>query len=170
MKFEIKLEGASGKAKRVVELEREGGGYRVLLDGKPVDADVVQIAPNTISVLLNGLPFEVHVSKEMDGRLKLQTGPHEFFAEVQDPRAWRGRKHGPLEAEGRQQIAAPMPGKVIRILTKAGDAVEAKQGIAVIEAMKMQNEIRSPKSGKIERVLVKEGQNVSAGEILAWVD
>jgi biotin carboxyl carrier protein len=170
MKSEIQLVGVSGKTKRVVELVRDASGYRILLDGKQVDADAVQIAPYTISVLLNGQSFEVHVSEARDGRLKLQTGPHEFMAEVEDPRAWRGRKHGALEAEGRQQIVAPMPGKVIRILLKTGDVVEAKQGIAVIEAMKMQNEIRSPKSGRIERVLVKEGQNVSAGEVLAWVE
>jgi biotin carboxyl carrier protein len=170
MKFEIQLEGAGERTKRVVELEREDAGYRVTLDGKLVDANVVQIAPNTISVLLNGLAFEVRVFSEMDGRLKLQIGPHEFYAGVEDPRGWRGRRHGAVEAEGRQQIVAPMPGKVIRFLIKAGDTVEAKQGIAVIEAMKMQNEIHSPKSGRIERVLVKEGQNVSAGEILAWVE
>ena len=170
MKFEVQLEGIAGKSKCVVELQREGDGYRILLDGKLIDADAVQVAPNTISILLHGQSFEVHVSPTPDGKLKLQTGPHEFAAQVLDPRAWRGRKHGVLEVEGRQQIFAPMPGKVIRILVQAGDAVEAGQGLAVIEAMKMQNELRSPKSGKVERILVKEGQNVSAGETLAWVE
>jgi biotin carboxyl carrier protein len=170
MRFEVQLEGVAGKTKRVVELEREGGSYRILLDGKPIDADAVQVAPNTISILLNGQSFEVHVSPTLDGKLKLQTGPHEFTAEMEDPRAWHGRKHGVLEAEGRQQIFAPMPGKLIRILVQAGEVVEAGQGLAVIEAMKMQNEIRSPKGGKVERMLVKEGQNVSAGEALAWVE
>ncbi len=170
MKFEVQLEGIAGKSKRVVELQREGSGYRILFDGKQIDADAVQVAPNTISILLEGQSFEVHVWPTPDGKLKLQTGPHEYTADVEDPRAWRGRKHGVLEAEGRQQILAPMPGKVIRILVQAGDSVEAGQGLAVIEAMKMQNEIRSPKSGKVERVLVKEGQNVSAGEALAWVE
>ncbi len=170
MKFVIQLEGVGGTKKRVVEFEPDGAGYRILLDGKQVEADAVQVAPYTISVLLNGESFEVHVSDSMDGRLKLQAGPHEFMAQVEDPRAWRGRRHGAVEVEGRQQIVAPMPGKVIRILAKPGDKVEAKQGLAVIEAMKMQNEIRSPKGGTIERVLVKEGQIVSAGEVLAWVD
>ena len=59
-----------------------------------------------------------------------------------------------------------MPGKVIRVLVSAGDVVEAGQGLIVVEAMKMQNEIRSPKAGKIERVLAREGQAVSAGETL----
>jgi biotin carboxyl carrier protein len=75
-----------------------------------------------------------------------------------------------LEAEGRQQISAPMPGKVIRLLLAAGDSVEAGQGLIVVEAMKMQNEIKSPKNGKVERLLVKEGQNVNAGDVLAWVE
>jgi biotin carboxyl carrier protein len=63
-----------------------------------------------------------------------------------------------------------MPGKVVRVLAAVGDAVEAGQGLLVVEAMKMQNEIRSPKSGKVERLLVKEGQAVNAGEVLAWVE
>jgi biotin carboxyl carrier protein len=75
-----------------------------------------------------------------------------------------------VEVEGRQEILAPMPGKVVRLLATVGDAVELGQGLLVVEAMKMQNEIRSPKSGKLERLLVKEGQNVNAGEVLAWVE
>jgi len=88
---------------------------------------------------------------------------------VLDPRAWRGKRGGVLEAEGRQQIIAPMPGKVVRLLVKAGDAVEAGQGLLVVEAMKMQNEIRAPKTGKVERILISEGQAVNAGDVLAVV-
>jgi biotin carboxyl carrier protein len=170
MKFEVHLQGADGKKQRVVELARDGEGYKVLLDGKPVNADAVQIGPSTVSILLEGQSFEIHVAPAADGTLKLQSGPHEFVAEVVDPRAWRGRRHGAVEAEGRQPVNAPMPGKVIRLLVKAGDEVEAGQGLIVVEAMKMQNEIRSPKKGKVERLLAKEGQTVNAGDILAWVE
>jgi biotin carboxyl carrier protein len=62
-----------------------------------------------------------------------------------------------------------MPGKVVRVLVKAGDSVEAGQGLLVVEAMKMQNEIRSPKSGTVERVPAIEGQAVNAGEVLCVV-
>ncbi|MBI3663579.1 MAG: biotin/lipoyl-binding protein [Acidobacteria bacterium] len=62
-----------------------------------------------------------------------------------------------------------MPGKIVRVLAKAGDAVEAGQGLLVVEAMKMQNEIKAPKTGKVEKVLVAEGQTVNAGETLAVV-
>jgi len=123
-----------------------------------------------VSVMLNGQSFEIRVSASVDAKIKLQCGPHEFSAELIDPRAWRGRKQGALEVEGRQEIAAPMPGKVVRLLVAVGGAVEAGQGLLVVEAMKMQNEIRSPKTGRVERLLVKEGQNVNAGEVLAWVE
>ena len=168
MKFEVQLDGSSGKKSRIVEIERNGSGWSVLLDGLPVDA--VQIAPHIFSILLNGQSHEIRVSAASDGKLKLQTGTHEFTVEVIDPRAWTGRRHGHVEAEGRQQIIAPMPGKVVRTLVKAGDRVETGQGLFVVEAMKMQNEIRSPKSGTVERVLATDGQAVNAGEVLAWVE
>jgi biotin carboxyl carrier protein len=89
-----------------------------------------------------------------------------------DPRQWRSQKTargGGVEAEGRQEIKAPMPGKIVRVLAKAGDAVEAGQGLLVVEAMKMQNEIKAPKTGKVEKVLVAEGQAVNAGETMAVI-
>ena len=169
MKVELQLTGASGKRMHVVELERKGDLCGVSLDGQALDADAVQIAPNAVSVMIGGQSFEIHVSRSADGTLNLQCGPHEFSAEIIDPRAWRGRKHGAVEVEGRQEILAPMPGKVVRLLAAVGDAVEAGQGLLVVEAMKMQNEIRSPKSGKVERLLVKEGQSVNAGQALCVV-
>jgi biotin carboxyl carrier protein len=169
MKFEVQLTDPSGRKLRSVELERDAKRWKILLDGQPVDADAVEIAPDTLSLLLDGHSYEVHIAPSPDGMLKLQTGLEEFTAEVTDPRAWRCRRHGALEAEGRQQIIAPMPGKVVRVLVEAGDKVEAGQGLVVVEAMKMQNEIRSPKGGVVERLHVKEGQPVNAGEVLGIV-
>jgi biotin carboxyl carrier protein len=168
MKFEIQLGGENGKA-RTVELVRDADRWRITLDGHPIDADATEIAPNIFSILLNGQSHEVRVAPSPGGTLTLQTAHHEFTAQVIDPRAWRGRHHAAGEAEGRQQIVAPMPGKVIRLLVQAGDAVEAGQGLLVVEAMKMQNEIRSPKRGTVERLLAKEGQPVNAGEVLCIV-
>jgi biotin carboxyl carrier protein len=168
MKFAVQLTGPSGKKLRSVELERDADRWKVLLDGQPVHADAVEINPHTLSLLLDGQSYEVHIA-ELGGVLKLQTGSKEFTAEVVDPRAWRGRWHGALEAAGRQQVLAPMPGKVVRILVQAGNKVEAGQGLLVVEAMKMQNEICSPKGGTVERLHVKEGQPVNAGEVLCIV-
>ena len=165
MKFEVRV----GTKKRVVELEKDGGAWRVALDGNGVDADVREVEPGAFSVLLNGESHEVRVTPQADGSLTVQSGHDEFAAEVFDPRAWRGRRHAGVEAEGRQQITAPMPGKIVRVLVQAGDTVEAGQGLVVVEAMKMQNEIRSPKSGTVERLLAKKNQPVNAGEVLMIV-
>jgi biotin carboxyl carrier protein len=169
MRYEVQLASPSEQKNHVIELERDASGWRVTLDGRSLTVDAVEIAPNTISILLDGQSFEISVTPSPGGKLKLQTGACEFTAEIIDPRAWSGRRHANVLAEGRQQIVAPMPGKVLRLLVKAGDHVEAGQGLLVVEAMKMQNEIRSPKSGTVERVLAREGQPVNAGEILCVV-
>ncbi len=169
MKREIALTGSTGKETRFVELAREGQRRRVVVDGQPHEADAVEIAPHTFSILLNGKSYELRVSELPNGTLKIQSAQNEFIAQIVDPREWRGR-HGAAEVEGRQQIVAPMPGKIVRILVKAGDTVESGQGLVVVEAMKMQNEIRSPKSGTVEKIVAKEGDAVNAGDVLIWVD
>ncbi len=169
MRFEVKLASSNGTRTHAVDLERMGEQWQITLDGEPIDADVVEIAPNTLSILIRGESHEIRVARSPDGQLSIQTGLREFTAEVTDQRSWRGRRLGHVEAEGSQQITAPMAGKVVRLLAKSGDTVEVGQGLLVVEAMKMQNEIRSTKSGVVERFLAEEGQTVNAGEILAWI-
>jgi biotin carboxyl carrier protein len=170
MRYEVQLTSSNSEEKaRVIELERNACGWRVTLDGLAIAVDVAEIAPNTLSILLDGQSFEISVTPSPNGKLKLHNGTQELTAEVIDPRSWSGRRHGNVEAEGRQQIVAPMPGKVVHLLVKAGEHVEAGQGLLVVEAMKMQNEIRSPKSGTVERILAKEGQPVNVGEVLCVV-
>lgn len=169
MKFEVLVSGPSGKQRRVVELERHGPAWRVALDGQSVDADLIEIDAHTVSVLIDGRSYAIQITQLPNGPLKLQTASQEFTAEVADPRAWRNRRHSLLQAEGRQQVVAPMPGKVVRVLVHAGEQVQAGQGLLVVEAMKMQNEIRSPKTGTVERLIAKEGQPVNAGDILCVV-
>jgi biotin carboxyl carrier protein len=166
VKYEVLLAGKT----RVVELSSSNDVWRISLDGSELDASVVEVAPNTFSVLLNGESHQIRIAPRTDGTLTLHTGLAEYHAEVNDPRLWRGRKHGALQAEGRQEITAPMPGKVVRVLVREGDTVETGQGLLVVEAMKMQNEIRSPKNGKVEKLLAKENQAVYAGDVLAWVE
>jgi biotin carboxyl carrier protein len=169
MKLEIRI----GETVRRVELARAAGRLVCTLDGRAVEADAVEITPGVYSVLLGGRAFEVRVDAEAgpDGAsaLRIHTGAAEFAAEVLDPRAWRGRRGSSVAAEGMQQITAPMPGKIVRVLVSAGDTVEAGQGLLVVEAMKMQNEIRAPKAGKVEKLHVAEGQAVTSGQALAVI-
>lgn len=167
----MKLEVQIGGRKRALEVVRRGGRMVCALDGRALDADAVEVATATYSILLRGQSYEVRVHEAPDG-LHINSGGEELLAQVVDPRQWRSRRAvrgGGVEAEGRQEILAPMPGKIVRVLAKAGDAVEAGQGLLVVEAMKMQNEIKAPKTGKVEKMLVAEGQAVNAGETLAVV-
>lgn len=169
MKFEVQLTSAAGTRNHTVDLERVGDQWRIALNGEPRDADVAEIAPNTLSIVIDGESHEIRAARSSDGLLKIQTGLREFTAEVSDQRSWRGRRLGHVEVQGRQQVTAPMAGKVVRVLVKSGEKVEMGQGLLVVEAMKMQNEIRSTKSGTVERLLAEEGQAVNAGDTLVWI-
>jgi biotin carboxyl carrier protein len=161
MKIGLRIEGRE----RQVEVELRGGSLHFRLDGRDLDADVMEVMPGTFSILIGGQAYEAHVETQRKP-LVVHIGSREYGVEVIDPRQWRRDRASLAEAEGRQQIVAPMPGKIVRLLVRKGEAVEGGQGLLVVEAMKMQNEIKSPKSGEIERVIVQEGQAVSAGEPL----
>ena len=152
-----------------MEIARQNGRLVCTLDGRVLELDAVEVGTATYSILLRGQSYEVRVHDAPDG-LHINAGGEELVAQIVDPRRWRAAARGArVEAEGRQEIRAPMPGKIVRVLARAGDTVEAGQGLLVVEAMKMQNEIKAPKTGKVEKVLVAEGQTVNAGETVAVV-
>jgi biotin carboxyl carrier protein len=131
-------------------------------------ASVLEVEPGIYSVLLDGRSFEARIERSQDA-WAVTIGGRRFEIEVADPR--RRSRHGRgLGPEGRQRVTAPMPGKVVRVLVAEGDPVEAGQGIAVIEAMKMQNELKAPKSGRIAALSLREGATVGAGEVLAVIE
>ncbi|HLJ24676.1 MAG TPA: biotin/lipoyl-containing protein [Candidatus Acidoferrales bacterium] len=166
MKYEITINGA----RRSVEFFRDKGeNSRVAfsVDGRRLEVDAIQLSRGSYSVLLGGRSLEV-TAEETPAGLLVRVNGREFLVDVRDPRSWRRGRGAGVELEGRQQLVAPMPGKIVRVLVEVGQQVTAGQGLLVIEAMKMQNEVRSPKSGKVEK-LAREGQTVNAGEILAVV-
>ncbi len=166
MQLRINIDGKT----RQVEVDREGSRLLCRWESREVEADAIEVASGVYSLLIGGRSFEVRVEPEPGAAgLRICAGDKHFQVEVVDPRQWRGRRGGLLEAEGRQQVLAPMPGKIVRVLVKPGESVRAGQGMVVIEAMKMQNEIRSPKTGTVERLVVSEGKAVNAGEVLAVV-
>jgi biotin carboxyl carrier protein len=89
--------------------------------------------------------------------------------EVRDPRSFSRNRHAGI-GHGRQTISAPMPGKVVRVLVREGDIVQAGAGLIVVEAMKMQNEHKAPKAGTVIRLSVQEGGTVAAGEPLVVIE
>jgi biotin carboxyl carrier protein len=167
VKYNVLINGAP----RTVDLIRpadEPSEFTATIDGRKVKGNAIEIKRGLYSILMNGRSLEVRV-EEVAGCLLVRTANRESRVEILDPRSWRGARGGGIDLAGRQQIAAPMAGKVVRVLAAQGQRVEAGQGLLVVEAMKMQNEIFSPKTGIVERLHAKEGQTVEAGEILAVI-
>ena len=164
MTYDISIDGKHYS----LELNRAEGHWSCRLDGQDVEVDSVLARPNVLSLRIGNHAYEVKCER-VGGDMHLWVGSARFAAEVRDPRSLRGRARA-VDDQGPKKLTAPMPGKIIRVLVQTGEKVEAGQGLLVVEAMKMQNEIRSPKSGTVERLLVNEGQPVNAGEILAWID
>jgi biotin carboxyl carrier protein len=164
----VKLQIEIAGQKHRVEVAQAGERPVWTIDGQRLEADATEVSPGIYSILINGKSFDVRV-ESLGAELRAIAGGREFRVVIQDEREWRRNRGSAVEAEGRQQVLAPMPGKIVRVLVSAGDSVRAGQGLLVVEAMKMQNEIRAPKSGTIDRVRVVEGQTVNAGEVVVIV-
>ena len=162
MLYEMKV----SDVKHRLELQRRQDGWCCQLDGMEIPVDIAVIAPDRLSIVMNGRAFEVR--RGAGDQILIAERTYEVL--VRDPRLWRGRKDASGGESGLRKLTASMPGKVVRVLAGEGDAILAGQGIVVVEAMKMQNEIKSPKQGTLQKLLVREGMNVNAGEVLAWVE
>jgi len=141
---------------------------RILINGEPVephaDATLIETEPGVYSVIADGASYEARVLGD-----EITIAGHRFTFEVDDPRQWK-RSAGAAASHGRAAIKAPMPGKIVRILVAAGDLVTAGQGIVVVEAMKMQNELKAPRDGRVASIDCKENDSVNAGTVLAIVE
>ena len=122
-----------------------------------------------LSLLIAGKAYRSGASA-LASDLRIWVGDQSYSAEVSDPRSLRNRKARADAGKGPRPLVAPMPGKVVRFLVAEKSAVEAGQGVVVVEAMKMQNEIKSPKKGIVLKLSVAEGAAVNAGDVLAIVE
>jgi biotin carboxyl carrier protein len=145
----------------------EIGGRERSVDTTAMAAEEVQ--PGIYSILRDGRSYELRVTEGSDGALDVHVNGHHYVALVRDPRR-RSRRRAGLSLEGPRDVLAPMPGKVVRFLVSHGDEVAAGQGLVVVEAMKMQNEIKSPKAGKIVKIVAAEGATVNSGQVLLTVE
>lgn len=163
--YELVLEGR----RRTLRLERSEGRARVELGGKSLEVDVLQLSEDAFSLIVEGRSHDVGVSPNAGGFQVVVDGDS-FQVSLVDPRRDGPSTSGRTQAAGPMAVSAPMPGKVVRILAAEGEEVSQGQGLVVVEAMKMQNELGSPKSGRIRAVRVAEGQAVNAGEPLVLVE
>lgn len=181
MKFDIRLRTGNELREHKLELRpaatdhASGGTIEFSLDGASGPAasgvaDWVAIAPGLYSIIAGGRSSEVRVTESRAGdgagefavTVAVGVDRREYRIQVLDPRQRRGSSAVGAHA-GPQEILAPMPGRIVKVLAAEGQEVEAGSGLVVIEAMKMQNELRAPRSGRVERIYVREGEGVETG-------
>ena len=151
-------------------MERAGDGFAVALDGRTWRVDASRVDAQTLSLILdneehNGTCVEVTVVPgRAAGQFTIQVGTVPIAVAV-DGRRRRGQAEE-TPGTGPHRLTAPMPGKVVRLFVRPGDAVKARQPLIVVEAMKMENELRAGRDGTVTEVHVREGLSVDAGALL----
>jgi biotin carboxyl carrier protein len=141
--------------------------YRVAIDDRALHVDVRDCGPGFLSLLVDGTSHDVALERVKEGFAVTVDGTRTIVALGPTVPAGVAPHHGVAPVV---RLLAPMPGKILRTLVPAGSTVEAGQGLVVMEAMKMENELRAPRAGTVREVHVKEGQTVETGALLAVVE
>ncbi|MFL5321124.1 MAG: biotin/lipoyl-containing protein [Myxococcaceae bacterium] len=159
MRYFAKLKGQ--KEPSPVEIEPLGAGkFAVSYQGKRHEVDALTLEHGAVSMIIDGESFGVEFDEAGEEVAVLVRG-HITRVDIANERQLRMRAaSAQFSVEGKQIITAPMPGKVVKVLVKVGDEVKEGQGLVVVEAMKMENELKSPKAGKVTELHCKEGQAV----------
>jgi biotin carboxyl carrier protein len=145
------------------------GESTVTLDGEPIAVEAQIVRPGVLSLTVEGRSWRV-VLEDDANEPAVHVAGERIPYRVDDPRSLKGRRARAGGTDGPKAIKASMPGRVVRVLAQKGETVEAHQGVVVIEAMKMQNELKSPKAGKVAELCVAAGDTVVAGDVLAVIE
>ena len=172
MKLNAEIEGE----KVALELRREGERVFAEVGGRRYEVEARALGEGEYLLLRGGRVYECRVGTAQGvtagvrGTLVVAVGAREYAVTLTDTKHLRAARVGGGHDAGRAQVSARMPGKVVRVLVERGQEVEAGQGLVVVEAMKMQNELKSPKAGRVAELRVEPGATVNAGDVLAVVE
>jgi biotin carboxyl carrier protein len=166
MELIVRRQGAAEPAERL-RIEPAGDGYDVAVGGRTYHVEAARVRGGLYSLRLGGNQHEVAVHRRADGTYQVGDAHGAVAVEVADPLAYLAAQTTAAKTgRRRQRVTAYMPGRVVTLLAAEGQAVQAGQGILVLEAMKMQNEILAEHDGTVTRLLVQPGQSVDGGDPL----
>ena len=166
MKVNLEIDGQA----RQVEIDPADspGQWRIRVDGEPVQADAHLVRPGILSLLIGGQSHRIVLDADASDPA-LHIGSDRIPYRIDDPRSLRSRR-GQARTDGPVTLKASMPGRIVRVSVAKGDIVAVHQGVLVVEAMKMQNEIKSPKDGRVVEIRVSPGDTVAVGDVLAIIE
>jgi biotin carboxyl carrier protein len=168
MKLTAEIDGEQ----HALEVRREGARVFAEVGGRAYELEARQTEGGAYLLVLGGRVHECRVGAAVSpgGASKVEVGGRAYEVSLFDPRRLRAAGAGGAQNQGRAVVAASIPGKIMRVLVEEGAAVEAGDGLVVVEAMKMQNELKSPKAGTVVELRARAGETVNAGDVLVVVE
>ena len=168
MKFEVSEKGGETKTVGLEELGENQ--FEVTIDGAAVHVDVARSGRTIYSIIEDGKQFEVMIDEQGARGFDVLVGGQLLHLQAYDERSRLLAATGKAVITGPQRVEAEMPGKVVKVVAPAGTTVQEGQGVLILEAMKMENEIKSPIDGVVKEISVAEGQTVESGAQLFVVE
>ncbi len=168
----MKLQAELNNEKHEIEIKREGEKVFAKIDDREYELEASQPEPNVYLLKNEGKIYQIFVSPRENSAepFAVNVGNHQLEINIFDPKKLRGSGVADANADGIAEIKTAMPGKLVRVLTEVGAEISAGEGVLVVEAMKMQNEMKSPKDGIVKEIRFSEGSTVNAGDILAIIE
>jgi biotin carboxyl carrier protein len=163
----------NGDERSVEVTELAGGKFRLVMDGREMMVDARQVSDTTMSLVNGDQAYNVELEQDPSGKGdNVLVRGHLINVEVMDLRSMRLRKAAETAGgpAGPAQVSAPMPGMVVDVLVEEGQEVEEGQGLLVVEAMKMENELKAPKAGVIKNLKATKGEAVDSGVALCVIE
>jgi len=165
----VRFEVETGLRRRTIDVRRSGDGWTVTIEGRQLPVDFTRV-DDRWSMLVGEASYEVAIESRRQGRHIVHVDGHVVPVTVRVPGRGRSGSHRDGQSgTGPLSIVAPMPGRVVKVLVAPGDVVLAHQGLVVVEAMKMENELRAPRAGTVADVRVREGAPVEANAVLVVI-
>ena len=168
----MKLTAEIGNEKHTLDIKRDGGRVIAEVDGRRYELEVREPVEGSYLLIADGLVYDCRVERDAARRasLSVHTRNHAYPITLIDPKHLRAAQSPGAQTDGSAQVKAVMPGKVVRVLVAEGQLVEAGEGLLVVEAMKMQNEMKSPRAGRVVQLQASAGATVNAGDVLVVIE
>ena len=168
----MKLTAELDNQKHTVEIKRDGLHLTADVDGRSYEIEVSEPESNLWLFKHENKIYQIFVSpNERTGEpFAVSVGNRHYEIKISDPKRLRGSNGADASADGASEIKTAMPGKLVRVLVETGAAIKKGDGVLIVEAMKMQNEMKSPKDGIVKEIRFKEGATVNAGDVLAVIE